>query len=137
MNKPLSSREVLIYFYLKDEGDWNKMYQDIIGRADKNIDDEEIQQALSQVNTNDFITLLDKEYPKDLKRSYHPPMVMKKGGLKTYDFVIITTFRKHVSIQADSEERARDMLYNSEDFQSSTDTLDFDTEIELVGGNEQ
>lgn len=47
-----------------------------------------------------------------------------------YKFVIVTTFRKQVEIEAESEDEALDLVVDELD--DATDTLDFDTEIETV-----
>lgn len=46
-----------------------------------------------------------------------------------FKFCIVTTFRKHVEVEADTLEKAWDEV--EDDLDDATDTLDFDTEIEV------
>lgn len=51
---------------------------------------------------------------------------------KIFKLVLVTTFRKHVEVEAETEEEAIEQLENDVDeFNSSTDTLDFETTVEL------
>lgn len=48
--------------------------------------------------------------------------------MKKYNVLITTTFRKWVTVEADNEDTALDIIYNDY-MDSTTDTIDFDTEI--------
>lgn len=69
----LSAREILLYFTLKYGGDWDKIYAAIYNKED--IDYEDAEKVLDEC-PNEYITMLDKEYPEILKHTYKPPFVL-------------------------------------------------------------
>ncbi len=68
----MKAREILIALWIKHKQDWDKMYEDI---ANKNIDDN-LEKYLENVDTEEFVTILDADYPEKLKHRYHPPFVI-------------------------------------------------------------
>ena len=51
---------------------------------------------------------------------------------KIFKLVLVTTFRKHVEVEAETVEEAIEQLESDVDeYYSSTDTLDFDTTVEV------
>ena len=69
----LNSREILLYLTLKYGNDWDKIYQAIRSRED--IDYEDAEKVVNEC-PNEYITILDKEYPEILKHTYKPPFVL-------------------------------------------------------------
>jgi len=69
----LDSREILLYLTLKYGNDWDKIYQAIRSRED--IDYEDAEKVVDEC-PNEYITILDEEYPEILKHTYKPPFVL-------------------------------------------------------------
>lgn len=69
----LNSREILLYLTLKYGNDWDKIYQAICSRED--IDYEDAEKVVDEC-PNEYITILDEEYPEILKHTYKPPFVL-------------------------------------------------------------
>ena len=69
----LNSREILLYLTLKYGNDWDKIYQAIRSRED--IDYEDAEKVVDEC-PNEYITILDDEYPEILKHTYKPPFVL-------------------------------------------------------------
>lgn len=69
----LSAREVLLYLTLKYGNDWDKIYKALRNKEDINY--EEAIRVCDEC-PNEYITILDKEYPEILKRTYKPPFVL-------------------------------------------------------------
>lgn len=69
----LNSREILLYLTLKYGNDWDKIYQAIRNRED--IDYEDAEKVVNEC-PNEYITILDEEYPEILKHTYKPPFVL-------------------------------------------------------------
>lgn len=69
----LNSREILLYLTLKYGNDWDKIYQAIRSRED--IDYEDAEKVVNEC-PNEYITILDEEYPEILKHTYKPPFVL-------------------------------------------------------------
>ena len=69
----MESREILLYYAIKFKGDWGKIFDAI--ETKKEIDEKDFEKVISK-NKNNYITLLDPEYPESLKRSYRPPFVL-------------------------------------------------------------
>lgn len=87
----MQAKEILIALAVKHQGNWNSIYTDV---QDKNCDD------LEQYLSDDIkaITLLDSEYPEQLKQCYKPPFVLFYEGdinlLKDKDIIGITGSRE-------------------------------------------
>ena len=73
----MESREILLYYAIKFKGDWDKIYNAIHNKEEINL--EEIQKVTSS-NKNNYITLLDPEYPELLRDGYKPPFVVFYQG---------------------------------------------------------
>lgn len=72
-----SAKKTLLALVIKNKGDWNKCYQDIKDKV--KMSEEEIEHYCS-LNHDNFITILDNEYPEALKQSYKPPFVLFYKG---------------------------------------------------------
>jgi DNA processing protein len=72
--------EVLVYLSIIHNGEWNKIYQDILEK--RPIDKNEIIETVKNHNIS-YITLLDKRYPTSLKTIFKPPFVIfYKGNIE-------------------------------------------------------
>lgn len=70
---------ILLYFAIKYEGDWDKIYE-AINKKEK-VDSCELEKLVSN-NKDKFITLIDSDYPRRLKNIYKPPFVLFYRGKK-------------------------------------------------------
>ena len=87
-------RDILIYFAIKYRGDWNKIYQAIKNK--ERVDEEEIKHNLELLKCQ-TLTIIDKEYPLNLKNCFHPPFVIFYYGdisLLNMDIVSIVGSRE-------------------------------------------
>lgn len=66
------ARDILIYLHLKYHGDWDRIYQDI---KDKEYVDDFI---ISKDLTEKFVTIIDEEYPKDLRNIVKPSFAIDR-----------------------------------------------------------
>ena len=73
----MESREILLYYAIKYVGDWNKIYEVIHDKEE--IDLDEAQKVISS-NKNNYITILDEDYPESLKRGYKAPFILFYHG---------------------------------------------------------
>lgn len=69
--------DILVYLSIIHNGDWNKIYQDIVEK--KAIDKEDVEETLKSV-TYPYITLLNSNYPECLKYIFKPPFVLFYKG---------------------------------------------------------
>lgn len=73
----MSGRDLLIYLSLKYEGDFEKMLKAIKNKEETN--DDEIKKTIVTVKSN-VLTILDKDYPEELKHINMPPLVLYYYG---------------------------------------------------------
>lgn len=76
MTKSLSSK-ILLYYSLKYQGDWDKIYNAV--REREYVDSETAENTFNAF-TGNFITILDEEYPDSLKQVVKPPFVLFYEG---------------------------------------------------------
>lgn len=78
----MEQRNILIYLYLKNKGDWTKIYSDVVGKTP--VTDAEVSEAITKEEAmgNKFLTLVDENYPERLKRASQPPFVIKYSEKK-------------------------------------------------------
>lgn len=71
---------ILIYFAIKYQGDWDKIYQALDSKEKVSL--KEISELELKIKTEgwNIITLLDLDYPKRLKEAYKPPFVLWYKG---------------------------------------------------------
>lgn len=67
------AKDVLLYFALKFEGDYDRILEAI--RTKQKIDEEDYKKVVSQFNGH-YFTILDDCYPERFKRIYRPPLVI-------------------------------------------------------------
>lgn len=79
-------RYLLLYFAIKYKGSWEKIYKAV---CDKEIAEIDELKLVKNKNGNNWITLIDKDYPRVFKCSSKPPFVIflegNKNLLKDYD----------------------------------------------------
>ncbi len=75
----ISSREILIYLSIKNNGDWMKIYKEICMHKLDEITDDEVIDAVNSVKSK-VITILDPDYPEYLKHCPRPPFVLYYYG---------------------------------------------------------
>ena len=73
----LSIRQILAYLCLKYEGEWQKV-RDAIGN--KEIVEEDTAKNVLASLKDDFVTIIDSDYPDCLKHSFCPPFVVFYRG---------------------------------------------------------
>ena len=83
--------EILAYFSIKYEGDWDKIYG-AINRKEK-VDSSQMRETLDR-NTSKYITLIGDKYPDRLKHIYKPPFVLFYKG----DIDLINAHRKTIGV---------------------------------------
>ena len=71
----MEAREILIAIWKKNNGDWDRIYKEL---REKKYVNENYDIYLEGVNASEYITLLDDDYPLDLKISYKPPFVLRR-----------------------------------------------------------
>ena len=67
---------ILIYFSIKYKGDWDQIYKALENK--EKVELKEIEQLEQMMKENDWkcITIIDEEYPNQLKQAYKPPFVI-------------------------------------------------------------
>ncbi len=70
-------RKVLLYFAIKYKGNWKKIYKALENK--EKISEEDLKKVDKY---KDFMTIIDSDYPKNLKKIYQPPFVLFYKGDK-------------------------------------------------------
>lgn len=69
-------RDILIYFDYKYNGNWDEIYSAICRKEKVELEEvRRIAEELSKKYT--MISLIDDDYPEELKTQYKPPFVIK------------------------------------------------------------
>ena len=74
--KTKDAKRVLLYLSLKYKGDWDMIFSNV---GKEVVDEEYLNQELSKMKFK-YVTILDKEYPEQLKGIYKPPLVLYYYG---------------------------------------------------------
>jgi DNA processing protein len=69
--------EILVYLSIIHNGDWNKIYQDILEKTP--INKELVKEKIKELDCS-YITLTNKNYPTCLKSIFKPPFVIFYKG---------------------------------------------------------
>ena len=77
----MKAREVLIALHIKYDGDWDRIYRDVIL---KNVD-EDLEGYVNEEAADYFITILDEDYPERLKHRNKPPFVIQEVNYGTHE----------------------------------------------------
>ena len=86
-----TARQVLIYLSLKHQGEWEKIYEDIVQKVV--YPSEEIEKVTGDLKIN-TVTILDKEYPEPLKQINKPPFVLFYYG----DFSLLSDYQNCLAV---------------------------------------
>ena len=86
----MTSRETIIAYSIKNNGDWNKTYNDIIKKEP--LSDEDYQKVLSLKCKT--LVLTDPDYPEAVRNIRKAPLVLYYYG----DISLLNDYRKNVSI---------------------------------------
>lgn len=70
----MNPRDILIYFSIICNGNWDKIYEMIQNKKEK-IDEKDAKEVLSKINCK-TLTILDSDYPDTLKLIQKPPIVL-------------------------------------------------------------
>lgn len=97
----MEGRELLLYLSLKYKGEWQKIYDAIKNKetVDKDVAKREIDK--SGFSNDEYITIVDTEYPEELKTISRPPFVLylkahnSVGGTAKGQFDIIFNKNKN------------------------------------------
>ncbi len=73
----ITGRDVVIYFAVKYQGDWAKIYEAMQRR--ESFLEEDVVHAVSSLRSK-AVTIIDAEYPSALKKIYKPPFVLFYHG---------------------------------------------------------
>lgn len=72
--------EVLVYLSIIHNGDWNKIYRDVLDK--RPIEKEDVLNKVKELNCS-YITILNGSYPLSLKSTFKPPFVLfYKGNIE-------------------------------------------------------
>ncbi len=80
MKSKKEMKKVILHFALKYRGNWEKIYEAIKAREDVTI--EEIENLREKYNDN-FISIIDDDYPDNFKNIYMPPLTIFFVGNKS------------------------------------------------------
>ena len=71
---------ILIFFTIKYKGDWDKIYKALEHKEKVSL--SEINELEKRIKDNQWniVTIIDKEYPRQLKEAYKPPFVLWMKG---------------------------------------------------------
>lgn len=86
-----NARDVLLYFSLKFEGDYDRILEAIKNKV--MIDENEYLSTISLFK-GQFITIVDLDYPEQFKRIYRPPLVIYYKG----DIRLLSDLSKAIAI---------------------------------------
>ncbi|MGL4647352.1 MAG: DNA-processing protein DprA [Mycoplasmoidaceae bacterium] len=82
--------KVLLYLSFKYKGDWENIFQALNNK--EVIERNKIAKLKSKID-NDFITIIDNEYPTNLKSVYKPPFLLfAKGNLQLLNKNLVSLF---------------------------------------------
>ncbi|TCG10885.1 DNA-processing protein DprA [Mycoplasma marinum] len=83
---------ILIWFAIKYKGDWNKIYKALEDKEKVSLNDLRKMEESLKERSIEAITILDLEYPNQLKRAYKPPFVIfYQGNKKIFKDTFICT----------------------------------------------
>lgn len=90
MDNEIDARTMLIGLAIKYKGDWNSIYEGINNRE---YPDEEMKKTIKNMKCK-AVTMLDNDYPKQLKDVLHPPFVLFYYG----NLSLIKNYHNNISI---------------------------------------
>ena len=88
----LDHTEIITYFAIKYEGDWDKIYE-AAHNHEEEYTEEDVKNAIASVKSK-IVTIFDDEYPKQLIHTFKPPFVLFYYG----DISIISNYKRNLSV---------------------------------------
>lgn len=69
-------RDILIHFSIKNNGDWISIYKDLENKV--KVEKEELRTTIRDVllEGRKIVTIIDEDYPEELKTTQYPPFVI-------------------------------------------------------------
>ncbi len=84
-------KEVLVYLSIIHKGNWDKIYKDILDKVP--VDKDKVKEVTENLN-NQYVTIIDENYPECLKYIFKPPFVLYyKGNLS-----LLSDKRKKIAV---------------------------------------
>ena len=87
----INGRILLTYLSIKHKGNWDKIYEII--RSKTHVDEEDVEKTLTNLKSK-VVTLLDPEYPDNLKEIYKPPFALFYYG----DISLINNYKRNIAV---------------------------------------
>lgn len=79
----MKTRDLLIYLTIKYNGDWDEIYEHIKKKVW--LDKEDMRKTLAKVDLNDFVTLVDEDYPYKYKILNKPYFAYMKQSILDWE----------------------------------------------------
>lgn len=90
MDNEVDARTMLIGLAIKYKGDWNSIYEGVCRRE---YPDDEMKETIKNMKCK-VVTILDGDYPNQLKNVHHPPFVLFYYG----NLSLIKNYHNNISI---------------------------------------
>lgn len=87
----MEKRDIILYLSLKNNGDWQSIYRDIVNKVP--INDEEAFELIKTVKAK-TLTIFDEEYPVCLTNMRNPPFVLYYYG----DISLLSNLGKTIAV---------------------------------------
>ena len=91
-------KDIIKFLYFKYKGDWLKIFIAIKNKEE--VKKEQLERARVEYKFDDYITIVDNEYPNDLKKMVKPPFILHKST-RVIVGVLVTKYEstRHVFIK--------------------------------------
>lgn len=77
----MKARHLLVYLAVEHRGDWDDILMAIALKEP--VDFKDVEMAAKAFKEDDYITLVDENYPDELKTLERPPFVLFRNGKET------------------------------------------------------
>ena len=101
-------REILIYLSVIYKGDWDQIFE-VISKKKLYYDKAEVERVCARLGCH-AVTIMDAEYPEELKQIFKPPFVLFYFG----DISLIKNIRKNLAIVGSRDAKADVLSYLKE-----------------------
>lgn len=82
IGEKMKQHDSLVYLTIKYDGDWDEIYNHIKNKVW--LDKEDMRKMLAKVDLNDFVTLVDEDYPDKCKTLRKPYFAYRKQSYLDY-----------------------------------------------------
>lgn len=82
IGEKMKQHDSLVYLTIKYDGDWDEIYNHIKNKVW--LDKEDMRKMLAKVDLNDFVTLVDEDYPDKYKTLRKPYFAYRKQSYLDY-----------------------------------------------------